>query len=94
MHKQTDQTERPMRAGHGDKLASRLGRGGNVRVGESPAASTHFQCQHLWSAVGADGYMECLWCRAKQRPAPTTISDHTTPLRSNTEVSGARREEN
>lgn len=43
MHKQTDQTERPMRAGHGEKLASRLGSGGNVRAGESPAASTYLQ---------------------------------------------------
>lgn len=43
-----------------------------------------FQCQHLWSAVGADGYMECRWCMAKQLPPPTTISDHTTPLQSNT----------
>ena len=70
MHNRTDQMELPMRAEH-------------ARAGESPATSAHFQCQHLWSAVGADGYMECRWCRAKQRPEPTTISDHTTPLRSN-----------
>lgn len=41
MHNQTDQMERPMRAGHAAKLASRVGSGGIVRAGESPAASTH-----------------------------------------------------
>lgn len=46
----------------------------------SDEPASHFQCPHLWSAVGADGYMECLWCRAKQRPVPTTASDHTVPL--------------
>lgn len=40
MHRQTDQVERPMRAGHGEKLALRLGSGGNVRADVSPAAST------------------------------------------------------
>lgn len=40
MHNQTDQMERPMRAGHAEKLASRVGNGGNARAGESPAAST------------------------------------------------------
>ena len=40
MHNQTDQMERPMRAGHAEKLASRVGGGGFVRAGESPAAST------------------------------------------------------
>lgn len=40
MHKQTGQTERPMRAGHGEKLASRLGSGGYARSGVSPDAST------------------------------------------------------
>lgn len=40
MHSQTDQTERPMRAGHDEKLASRTGSGGMARSGESPDAST------------------------------------------------------
>lgn len=40
MHNQTDQSERPMRAGHAEKLASRVGSGGGVRAGVSPAAST------------------------------------------------------
>lgn len=40
MHDQTDQTERPMRAGHAKKLASRVGSGDLVHAGVSPAAST------------------------------------------------------
>lgn len=40
MHNQTDQMKRPMRAGHAEKLASRVGSGGNSRVGESPTACT------------------------------------------------------
>ena len=43
MYNQTDQMERPERAGHAGKLASRVGSGGTVRAGESPAASTHFR---------------------------------------------------
>lgn len=83
MHNQTDQRNRPMRAGHGENLALRVGSGGYVRSGGSPDASTHFQCQHLWSSVGSDGYMECLWCRAKTKPPETTLSDRTQPLWSN-----------
>lgn len=86
MHSQTDQRKPPMRAGHAGNLASRAGSGGIASAGESPAASTHFQCQHLWSTVGADGYMECLWCRAKAKPPETTVSDRTQPLRSNDQV--------
>ena len=40
MHNQTDQMEQPMRAGHAEKLASRVGSGGKVRAGASPATST------------------------------------------------------
>ena len=41
MHKQTDHAERPKRAGHGGKMASRLGSGGDARSGVSPDASTY-----------------------------------------------------
>ena len=41
MHNQTDHANRPMRAGHAEKVASRVGSGGDVRAGESPATSTH-----------------------------------------------------
>ncbi len=40
MHNQTDQRKSPMRAGHARNLASRVGSGGKVRAGVSPAAST------------------------------------------------------
>jgi len=79
MHNQTDQMKRPMRAGHAEKLASRVGSGGNVRSGESPDASTQ-PCRanrngsHLWSAPSADGWCECLWC------------GDLAPLRSNDQV--------
>ena len=46
MHNQTDQMERPMRAGHAVKLASRVGSGGIVRAGVSPATSTSFIQSH------------------------------------------------
>jgi hypothetical protein len=71
MHSQTDQIDAPTTDGSAGarKLASRVGSGGDARSGESPDASTHFQCQHLWSAVGADGCMECLWCHAIDRVA-------------------------
>lgn len=58
MHKQTDQVERPMRAGHGEKLASRLGSGGNVRAGVSPAASTHYGAIEYVERESQDGLIE------------------------------------
>ena len=45
--------------------------------------TNNFQCQHLWSLVGADGYRECLWCGEKLLHVPTTVSDNTKPLRPN-----------
>ena len=42
MHSQTDHANRPMRAGHAEKMASRVGSGGNARSGESPDASTFY----------------------------------------------------
>lgn len=53
--------------------------------------TNNFQCQHLWSLVGADGYRECLWCGEKLLHVPTTVSDNTKPLRPNTEAKPTRK---
>ena len=67
MHNQTDHANRPMRAGHAEKMASRVGSGGNVRSGESPDTSTFCACM---GPQGADPLCPCEMRRAGLEPTP------------------------